>query len=160
MLQQIIGYAHLFALIFRNIYGFIIPKNAIFDILYILLFLILPFVWFFYNGECPITYYFKKHYKNKDNSSNQQDLIELFYNKEQFDIFHNIITIVYIISLILVNTRSKVVNNYFFIPSIILFIIYAKFRKLITKESLTTFQQVYGVVLIVNIYSIITTLKV
>lgn len=57
----IIPLLHLILIITTSIYGLVIEKNQIFDFIYFLIIYIILLSWTFLNGECLITYYFKKY---------------------------------------------------------------------------------------------------
>jgi hypothetical protein len=64
-LPEILGIAHLAFSVFIGIYGFVIPKSFGLDFVYILWHFVVNIHWTFLNGECIMTYLYKKG-ENKD----------------------------------------------------------------------------------------------
>lgn len=57
--MEIIPLIHFFWTLFITFYGFITKKNW-FDFYYLFYIYIVCFSWTFYNGDCPISYYYNK----------------------------------------------------------------------------------------------------
>ncbi len=83
MLIEVIGILHLSFAIFASFYAFLFKKSWI-DYLFILYVLITILSWTFYNGECLITYQFKKkedpNYIAGQNSNDMKDMYMLMPN--------------------------------------------------------------------------------
>ena len=103
-------------------------NNHIFDILYIEYFLGIMFSYTFLNGECPISFFYKKQ-KNPNyiagsriyNYPEMSEIFELCFSQEKdkyISIYFGTNTVIYIGSLYYVIDRS---NTPFYIPTISLF---------------------------------------
>lgn len=83
MLIEIIGFLHLSFSIILSLYAFIFKKSWI-DYLYIYYASIIILLWTFFNGECAITYYFKKkedpNYIAGTDSTDMKDMFILIPN--------------------------------------------------------------------------------
>ncbi len=78
MLTKIFGLLHLCFIIFMVFYIFIIPKNFIFDFIFVSLNILQVVVWIYHDNLCPITYYYSKYYNKSSKSiKNNSDLNEI-----------------------------------------------------------------------------------
>jgi hypothetical protein len=107
---NIFGKLHLFGMVIKNIYGFIIPKYILFDKLYLISFVFIQFSWLLCKDECIISYLIKK-YKNKNyllgsEPENIEDIIIIFPNKNVYYFFYNANHLLHICSLLIVNNRT------------------------------------------------------
>ena len=84
MTLKIIGFIHLCGMIIENMYGFVFIKNIIFDKLYIISFISIPFSWVIFKNECIISYISKKienpHYTLGNDPSNVKDILNRIHN--------------------------------------------------------------------------------
>ena len=163
-ISESIGIIHLSGMILENIYGFIFYKNILFDQVYIISFLIIPFSWIICKDECIISYFVKK-YKNPnyilgDEPDNVKDITDLFVDKNLYHIFYNINHILRIISLIIVNNRTTKIlyfNPFFILYS---FYVYDITYKLNYRITLYPYFQIIFLIYLFNIfYQIIYILK-
>jgi hypothetical protein len=83
MLIEIVGFLHLSFAIVASFYAFLFKKSWI-DYLFIFYILITMLSWTFYNGECLITYQFKKkedpNYIAGENSNDMKDMYIIIPN--------------------------------------------------------------------------------
>jgi hypothetical protein len=127
MLGKLIAIIHLLIAFFLSFYAFIIPKNRLYDYLYICALVLMQILWILFKGECPLSYFYKKYYypnyKLGDTTSTD-DFNELNFlsssNKTTqtsfITIFVNIIfCIAIILSIIFVAFRSRIANPYLII---------------------------------------------
>ena len=156
-----IGIIHLSGMILETIYGFIFSKNILFDEIYIISFLIIPFSWIICKDECIISYFVKK-YKNPNyilgnEPDNVKDITDLFIDKNLYHIFYNINHILRIISVIIVNNRTTKI--FYFNPIFILysFYVYDITYKLNYRISLYPyFQIIFSIYLFKIFYDILS----
>jgi hypothetical protein len=59
MIKKVIAVTHLILVIFVSIYAFIIPKNFLYDYLYITFLIVIQLSWTVYRNECPFSYHYK-----------------------------------------------------------------------------------------------------
>ena len=108
-LTTIIGVFHILGVIFRNMYGFIVPSLSILDYLYLFSYYGIPLSWLLCRGECVISYIAKKiknpNYQLGSDSDNHSDLVELFPNKQCYHIFSITSTVTYFTSTYIVYHR-------------------------------------------------------
>ena len=127
-ISKYIGPFHLCGMIIENIYGFIIRKNTLFDKLYIISFVLIPFSWALCKDECIISYIIKKvenpNYILGNEPDDVKDITDLFTNKHQYMIFYNINNLLRICSLIIVNNRTTNITYFVLTPTIILYLYY------------------------------------
>lgn len=128
MTLKIIGFIHLCGMIIENMYGFIFIKNVIFDKLYIISFISIPFSWVIFKNECIISYISKKienpHYKLGNDPANVKDISNFFTNENQYLLFYNVNNLFRIFSVIIVNERTTKINYFICIPTFILYLLY------------------------------------
>jgi hypothetical protein len=122
------GIIHLFGMIIENIYGFIIGENILFDKLYIISFLFIPFSWVVCKDECVISYMIKKienpNYVLGNEPENVKDISDLFRDKNQYIIFYNINNLLRISSVMIVNNRATNIDYFIIIPTCTLYLYY------------------------------------
>jgi hypothetical protein len=163
MIGKIIAITHLIVVILASLYGFVFPKNFINDYLYFVVLIFIQLHWFFLNGECVFSYIYKYiHYdnytcgdttdlddfnelgsdedKNKNNNKNNNEK-SIDYKK----LFVNVLDLLYIISVIIVNNRSKLSNIYITIfVLIILRYFYVYFNEAIGVKTKEKFVKILG----------------
>ena len=126
--NKYIGIFHLCGMIIENIYGFINKKNILYDKLYIISFVSIPFSWIICKDECFISYIMKKlenpNYILGHEPENVKDISDLFMNEYIYIIFYNINTLLRICSVIIVNNRTTNINLFIIIPTCILYLCY------------------------------------
>lgn len=127
MFGKLIAIIHLLIAFFLSFYAFIVPKNALYDYLYISALVLMQLTWILFKGECPFSYIYKKcYYANYKlgHTTTTDDFNELNFlsqSNETTDtsfltIFVNIIfCIAIILSIIIVAFRSKIANPYLII---------------------------------------------
>jgi hypothetical protein len=123
-----VGLFHLCGMIAENVYGFFILKNILFDKLYIISFIAIPFSWIVCKVECIISYIMKKmenpYYILGSEPENVKDISNFFTNEYQYIIFYNINTLLRIYSVIIVIKRTTNVDCFVFIPTCMLYLYY------------------------------------
>lgn len=123
-----VGITHLYGMVFESIYGIIIPKNNIFDSMYILFFLSVTFSWMLLKDECLISYLEKikknPNYIMGSEPGDVTDVIELFHNRITYEVFHHANYIIRVVSLVVVNNRTTHVSSYYFTPTLVLYLLY------------------------------------
>jgi hypothetical protein len=136
-----VGILHLFGMVIENIYGFVITKNVLFDKLYVISFISIPFSWIICKDECIISYLVKKYENPKyilgSEPDNSNDITDLFPNKTIYSGFHITNHFLRIASLAIVNHRTVHASGWVFSPTMILYSFYVydiiyklNFRKL------------------------------
>jgi len=142
--MNIIGVIHTALSLFKNIYGFIVPKSR-FDIIYIGGFAAIPLSWLLCKGECLISYTYKKYENNNyqlgDRPFDHSDVSDLFENKKVYNFYSHTTTFLYIGSIIIVNNRSKLVPNTLLYSTIGMLLLYIYFENL---RTLFFFQITFG----------------
>lgn len=127
-ISKYIGTLHLCGMIIENVYGFFVQKNIMFDKLYIISFVSIPFSWVVCKDECIISYIMKKlenkNYILGDEPENVKDISNLFINENQYLLFYNVNSLCRIFSVIIVNNRTSKINDYLIIPTCILYLYY------------------------------------
>ena len=127
-ISKYIGTFHLCGMLIENVYGFFFGKNMMFDKLYIISFVSIPFSWVVCKDECIISYLMKKlenkNYILGNEPENVKDISELFSNENQYLIFYNVNNLCRVFSVIIVNNRTTNINNSFMIPTCILYLCY------------------------------------
>lgn len=150
MIGKIIAIIHLIFVTIVSIYAFIFPKNFISDYLYFVFLVFIQLHWLYLNGECAFSYIYKYiHYDNYKcgDTTDLDDFNELGgteKNNNSIDykqLFVTALDILYIISVILVNNRSKI-SNIFIAVFVLIFLryFYVYFNEAIginTKNKLT-----------------------
>ena len=167
-IKNIIGYLHLILALIKNTYAFIFPSILFLDVIYLILFALVPLSWIFLKRECFISYFIKKYenndYKLGTNPFDHKDVSNLFPNKTSYVLFQNISTFIYICSLIIVNNRAKIIPNNIFYTTIILLLFYIYdmdlFKSYYTKLFSPYFQIILGTFLFYIIYKCIKKLLV
>ena len=132
LVSNYVGIIHVCGMIIENIYGFIpnffISNIHFFDKMYIMSFVFIPLSWIMCKDECIISYVCKKvenpHYQLGSEPENVKDIIDLFYTKELYSIFHHTNHILRISSIIIVNNRTTHISYYIFTPTLVLYTIY------------------------------------
>jgi hypothetical protein len=118
---------HFITIIFSSSYAFIFKKNK-FDFIYLLISYLVLLHWTFFNGECSITYYFKKqkdsnHIAGKDLHINEFTI--LFKEHANIIKFFNIAcNILLVISLYITFNRNNI-PDYISITFLSIFEIYS-----------------------------------
>lgn len=151
MLNKLIGIFHIFLGIFTSFYAFIIPKNFLFDFLYILYIIFLLFSWILFNNECVITYYYNKlnNIKKKPESS---DLDEIYDGKSFFGRFcFTVTTIAIILSIYIAATRSNITNTFVVFLLICIRYLYVFYNKAVGYD----FEEIAKVFIGNHIYKIL-----
>lgn len=100
-------------------------NNRVFDILYIAYFFSIMFLYTFINGECPISYFYKKradpNYIAGNRIAYYPEMSEIFFfsrEKEKYiSLYFGTTTIMYIVSLSYVIHRSNIPLSLFVIPA-------------------------------------------
>ncbi len=130
MINNIIGYIHLFLMILINIYGILFTNsNIIMDKIYIASFTIISLSWLLFHDECLISYIDKKiknpRYILGSDPNNINDIVILFSSKKRYYEFYIINHILRLISIFLVHNKLCL-QSWFWICFIIipLFILY------------------------------------
>jgi len=127
-IEKCVGMLHLFGMVIENIYGFVITKNVLFDKLYAISFISIPFSWVICKDECIISYIMKKlenkNYILGDEPENVKDISNLFINENQYLLFYNVNSLCRIFSVIIVNNRTSKINDSLIIPTCILYLYY------------------------------------
>jgi hypothetical protein len=153
MLGKIIAITHLIAVIIVSIYGIIFPKNIVYDYFYFVILVVIQLHWGFLKGECVFSYIYKyTHYENYScgDTTDLDDFNELGGTGTKNDdknaidykqLFVSALDVLYIISIILVNNRSKI-SNIFIAVFVLIFLryFYVYFNEAIginTKQKLT-----------------------
>jgi len=161
-ISKYIGIFHLFGMIIKNIYGFIIPKYSFFDKLYLISFVLIPFSWVLCKDECIISYLIKK-YKDTDyilgnEPENITDMTDLFVNKYVYYIFYNTNHLLSIGSLVMVNDRTTKISYLIFTPTFILYSFYVydiSYKLNYRKKMYPYFQMILCMYLFVMFYKVI-----
>jgi hypothetical protein len=151
MLNKLIPISHLIIGNIYSFYAFIFPQNVIYDFLYYILLICLQLSWIYFNHECPISYLYKKlYYKNYTcgDTTTLDDMKELSFNKNKNnknysdDLGYNILTIILILSILIVNYRSRIANMYVVIFILIIvrffYLLFNNAAGFNTKKSLGT----------------------
>jgi hypothetical protein len=121
MIGKIIAVIHLIVVTIVSIYAFIFPKNFISDYLYFVFLVFVQLHWLYLNGECAFSYIYKYiHYDNYKcgDTTDLDDFNELGSNDvnnknktiDYKQLFVNFLDVSYILSVIIVNNRSKLSN--------------------------------------------------
>uniref|UniRef100_A0A6C0HHN5 Uncharacterized protein n=1 Tax=viral metagenome TaxID=1070528 RepID=A0A6C0HHN5_9ZZZZ len=123
-----IGIAHLIGVIIENLYGFIFPHNILFDKLYAISFISIPFSWILFNDECIISYIVKRcnnpKYVLGTTPQIASDIPVIFTNPiVSYRMFH-VNTLLRITSICIVNGRTCHIPCGIFGPSILLYLAY------------------------------------
>jgi hypothetical protein len=157
-----IGIFHLCGMIIENIYGFIIQKDILFDKLYIISFVSIPFSWLLCNDECIISYIIKKYENPKyilgNEPENVKDISDLFTNETQYIYFYNVNTLLRIWSVIIVNNRTTNITHFILMPTCILFLCYIldiEYKMNYRKKLYPYFQIVFCMYLVTTFYKTI-----
>lgn len=103
----------------RNFYVFFVPAQFAtayyLDHIYLALFVIVPFSWLFFRGECVISYIAKKmedpNYVMGSDPANIKDMADLFPNETYYKIFNHLNNLFYAISVFIVNERTLRLSN-------------------------------------------------
>ena len=112
MWNKLIGILHILLGLFTSFYAFIVPKNFLFDLLFILYIIFLLFSWLLFNNECVITYYYNQLNNIKKNPE-KSDLDEIYDGKSFFGkLCFTISTIGIILSIYLASTRSNITSKF------------------------------------------------
>uniref|UniRef100_A0A6C0LDU1 Uncharacterized protein n=1 Tax=viral metagenome TaxID=1070528 RepID=A0A6C0LDU1_9ZZZZ len=123
-----IGRLHLCGMIMENVYGYFIKQHDLFDTLYIMSFVSIPFSWVLCKDECIISYITKKienpNYQLGDEPENVKDVSSLFVNEKQYMTFYNINVFLRVGSALLVNNRTTKINAHIFIPTCLMYMLY------------------------------------
>jgi hypothetical protein len=102
----IIGILHILIFgIFLSFYPFIIKKNFIYDISYIILMSLMIFSWIIYDNECIIGYYYKKYINDKDDIEDIAPSNSIIYK-----VFLVVISIAIIFSIYITSIRSNIMS--------------------------------------------------
>ena len=98
--------------VFISFYAFVIPKNFLYDFLYIIFVILVLFSWILYDNQCAISYYYNKlnNIKVTNETSDISEMIDpnSFFGKFSF-VFTTITTI---ISIYIASIRSNIANVY------------------------------------------------
>ena len=123
-----IGSLHLCGMIAENVYGFFIKQHILFDTLYVMSFISIPFSWLLCKDECIISYISKKmenpNYILGDEPENVKDVSSLFANESQYMIFYNINIFLRVGSVFIVNNRTTKIETLIFIPTCFMYLLY------------------------------------
>ena len=123
-----IGTIHLCCMMIENVYGFIIEKNNLFDRLYIVSFVCIPFSWIICKDECIISYLVKKienkNYILGSEPDNVEDISRLFTNKKQYMVFYNMNVLLRLGSVVIVNMRTTKIDYFTMVPACIFYLLY------------------------------------
>ncbi len=109
---MIIEIFHSLLTCFVFFYGYFTKKNS-FDFFYLFYGYFVDLTWSFYNGHCPISYYYKKIKNSSDETSDADDLNLIFGKKYEplmkkyHRLIFNIGMIIYLVSVYLVMVRQK-----------------------------------------------------
>ena len=125
MLGKLIAITHLLIAFFLSFYAFIIPKNLIYDYLYICALVLMQLIWIIFKGECPFSYFYKKYYYPNyklGDTTTTDDFKELDFTKNNTDpiisgtqLVNISFCIAIILSIIFVAFRSRIANPYLII---------------------------------------------
>jgi hypothetical protein len=128
MIGKIIAITHLLIAFFLSFYAFIVPKNALYDYIYIFALVLLQLTWILFKGECPFSYFYKKYYYDNyklGHTTTTDDFNELNFLSSSNEtttetsfltkIVNSIFCIAIILSIIIVAFRSRIVNPYLII---------------------------------------------
>jgi hypothetical protein len=162
-ISKYIGTIHLCGMIIENVYGFFVRKNIMFDKLYIISFVSIPFSWVVCKDECIISYIMKKlenkNYILGDEPENVKDISNLFINENQYLLFYNVNSLCRIFSVIIVNNRTSKINDCFIIPTCILYLYYnydITYKLNYRKRLYPYFQIILCIYLTIILYKTIT----
>lgn len=129
--MEIMPLLHFCWTLYITLYGFITNKNW-FDFYYLFYIYVVCFSWTFYNGDCPITYYYNKQtnpFYQAGSFREESDLHIIFgeKNKEIFKKYHTII--VSLLSIICSFSMYRVMKRQKFplLSIFILFFIYGSY---------------------------------
>jgi len=115
-------------MIAENVYGYFINQHILFDTLYVMSFISIPFSWLLCKDECIISYIAKKlehsNYMLGDEPENVKDVSSLFANEKQYMIFYNINIFLRIGSVFIVNNRTTKISSFIFIPTCFMYLLY------------------------------------
>lgn len=100
----ILGIVHIMIGVFTAFYAFIIPKNFIFDLIYISYSILIYILWCIYD-KCPITYYYHKFTNKIDYES------VISTNSNLYIIGDNVLDIILLASIYIASTRSKIMSK-------------------------------------------------
>jgi len=125
---QYIGMLHLLGMMIENLYGWMTPKHTLFDRLYMMTFVSIPFSWIVCKDECIVSYAMKK-LENKEyilgsEPENAKDIRDLFTNENQYVVFNLVNSLVRIGSVIMVNRRTTHIKDVIVVPTCIFYYIY------------------------------------
>jgi hypothetical protein len=164
MIDKLIMVIHVLLLLFLALYALII-KNTKYDYIYLTFIYIILLHWILLNGECIISYFFKKiknnNYSLGDNFRND-DFYYLFgKNKNNILMIYNIMLL---LNIYIVCNRNNI-NNYFIYIFIMLYIYYVIYFSYLTGNHINKkfifIYYIYNIILILfglymysNIYNI------
>jgi hypothetical protein len=127
-ISQYIGIAHFLGIIIENLYGFVFPQYILFDNIYAISFISIPFSWILCKDECIISYIVKKWndptYIMGTTPEEASDIPVIFTNSTIAYLVFHINTFIRIGSIYIVNGRTCHTPNYIFGPSILLYLAY------------------------------------
>lgn len=155
MIIQILGIFHLIHSPLLILLPFLI-QNFTLDIIYLIYFFFIMFLYTFIDGECPISYICKiisdKNYIAGNNITYYPEMEYILSNKIYIDYYFGIMTIMYILTLFFVIFRTNIFFYTFSFPFLILFIYFLFIRNIFLKKKRNNF---YNISRIYKIYIII-----
>lgn len=109
--ESLFGICHLALMITYACYG-LFPKTLLFDHLYMVSFFILILQWTYFNSECSLSYYYKKHanpsYIAGQKSTDLADFKDFFPSKAALQLSITTTLILFSISFLVVSRRNHI----------------------------------------------------
>jgi hypothetical protein len=145
MIVTILGFIHLVHSPVLVLFPFFIQNN-IFDIIYVIYFFFIMFLYTFIDGECPISYSSKKimnlNYVSGNNITHYPEMEWIMPNQKYIEYYFATMTILYIIMLLFVIYRTNISLYLFIFPFVTLFIYFLFIRKIVfIKQTFFNFFQ-------------------
>ena len=153
MLNIIIGILHLLLGIFVAFYVFIIPKNVLYDFLFILYILANILSWIIYDDQCFVTYYYNK-LNNIKKDKKITDMNGIINENSFLWKFGFILTTIFtIISIYIASIRSKIMSPLITIIVIVLRYVYVFYHSAVGFNYKSCHECIFGKEHYVKIYS-------
>jgi len=146
------------------IFPFII-NTFFFDVMYIIYFFVILFLYTFINGECPISYICKwmndRNYIAGENINYYPEMEYILQNQKNIDYYFGIMTTIYILTLFYVISRICMFSFFLLFTFIILLLYFLFVRKFLSMDEnyFTIFQEITKYILFINICFFITQLN-
>ena len=161
MIILLLGLFHLFHCPMLIFIPFWINDSYRVDIIYILYFFLIMFIYTFLNGECPISYISKKilepHYIAGTDITSYIEMKYIISNDMIIQYYFGLTTILYLLTLGFVIYRANIMCFILSIPFFIIGIYFLLIRKIIntTKKRFLLFQEITKYVILLTMYILI-----